>query len=102
MYLIQLLLPLHDNKRRAFPNEYFRAVRETLAERFGGVTAFLRSPAVGLWKDGDTDVSQDEVVMYEVISAELDTSWWETYRKELQERFCQEELLIWATNVTRL
>lgn len=102
MYLIQLLLPLHDNRKKAFPRDYFHAVRETLTERFGGVTAFLRSPAVGLWKDGDTDVSQDEVVMYEVISAELDRSWWETYRKELQERFCQEALLVWATNVTRL
>ena len=102
MYLIQLLLPLHDNRKKAFPKDYFDGVRETLTERFGGVTAFLHSPAVGLWKDGDIEVSQDEVVMYEVISDELDKSWWETYRKELQESFSQEELLVWATTVTRL
>jgi len=71
MYLIQLLLPLHDRKK-AFPKDYFDGVRETLTERFGGVTAFLRSPAVGLWKDEDIEVSRDEVVMYEVISDELD------------------------------
>ncbi|MEK6336270.1 MAG: hypothetical protein AABM67_15185 [Acidobacteriota bacterium] len=75
MHLIQLLLPLHDNHKQKFPVEYFHSVRRTLTEHFGGVTAFLRSPAVGLWKDGD-DVNHDEVVMFEVISAELDKNWW--------------------------
>ena len=102
MYLIQLLLPLHDNEKQKFPVEYFHNVRRTLAEKFGGVTAFLRSPAVGLWKDDDDDVSHDEVVMFEVISAELDRDWWAKYRKELQERFRQEELLVWASSITRL
>jgi hypothetical protein len=53
MYLIQLHLPLHDNDKRAFPAQHFDTVRNTLTERFGGVTAFLRSPAVGLWKEGE-------------------------------------------------
>jgi len=51
MHLIQLLIPLHDNHKQAFPTAYFNKVREDLTKHFGGVTAFVRSPAVGLWKD---------------------------------------------------
>lgn len=101
MHLIQLLLPLHDNEGRDFPAEYFDRVRKHLADRFGGVTAFVRSPAVGLWKEAN-GVSRDEVVMFEVMSAELDTNWWGGYRTELQEKFRQDEVLIWASAVTKL
>jgi hypothetical protein len=102
MYLIHLLLPLHDNNKQKFPSAYFDRVRAELTDRFGGVTAFLRSPAVGLWKEDNEEVSRDEVVMFEVMSAELDRSWWSDYRTELQERFQQEELLVWAESVTKL
>lgn len=102
MYLIQLLLPLHDNHKQAFPVEDFDNVRKTLTERFGGVTAFLRSPAVGLWKEDRDNVIHDEVVMFEVISPELDKNWWEKYRIELQNRFRQDELLVWASSILKL
>ncbi len=36
-----------------------------LIERFGGVTAFVRAPAVGLWKENAEDINRDEVVMFE-------------------------------------
>jgi len=101
MYLIQLLLPVRDNEKQKFPAEYFAEVRTELTRRFGGVTAFLHSPAVGLWKE-ETDVSSDEVVMYQVTASELDNKWWVDYRKELQQKFRQEELLFWATEITKL
>lgn len=72
MHLIQLLLPLHDNDRQKFPAEHFDSVRNDLINRFERVTAFLRSPALGLWKTDD-DVSRDEVVMFEVMSPDLDS-----------------------------
>jgi len=77
-------------------------VRSDLINRFGGVTAFVRSPAVGLWKGTDDDISRDEVVMFEVVSPELDKNWWFDYRTGLQRKFRQEELLIWASSVTKL
>ena len=101
MHLIQLLLPLHDNNKQEFPNAYFLKVREELTDRFGGVTAFVRSPAVGLWKDVN-EVSRDDMVMSEVISSQLDKEWWSKYRTQLQKEFRQEELLIWASDVTKL
>lgn len=102
MYLVQFLLPLHDNNQQKFPVAYLQEVRQTLVDRFGGVTAFLRSPAVGLWKEGDDNVSRDEVVMFEVVSADLDQAWWQEFRQKLERRFSQKELLIWAASVTKL
>lgn len=102
MHLIQLLLPLHDNDGRGFPRNYFNQVREDLTERFGGVTAFVRSPAIGLWKENSDETNRDEVVMFEVPAEQLDRDWWSLYRKQLQNRFRQDEVLIWASNITKL
>jgi hypothetical protein len=101
MYLIQLLLPVRDNEEQKFPAEYFTEVRTELTRRFGGVTAFLHSPAVGLWKE-QSEVRIDEMVMYQVTAPELDNRWWGDYRKRLQQKFRQEELLFWATQITKL
>ena len=102
MHLVQLLLPLHDNDGRDFPADYFTQARADLTERFGGVTAFIRSPAVGLWKEGAEDLNRDEVVMFEVLADRLDKSWWSTYREQLQNKFRQDEVLIWASRITKL
>ena len=102
MHLIQLLLPLHDNHKQAFPRAYFNRVREDLTKQFRGVTAFVRSPAVGLWKENSDDIKRDEMVMFEVLTDQLDKDWWASYRKELEVKFRQEELLIWASDITRL
>ncbi|HSS21256.1 MAG TPA: hypothetical protein VLL54_14375 [Pyrinomonadaceae bacterium] len=102
MYLIQLLLPLHDNNKQPFPRAYFNLVREDLTTRFGGVTAFVRSPAVGLWQESAVEFSRDDVVMFEVLTDDLDKAWWAGYRQELQKKFKQEELLIWASSITKL
>jgi hypothetical protein len=50
LYLVQL--PLHDYSKQQFPSSHFECVRQKLADKFGGVTAFFRSPAKGLWKAG--------------------------------------------------
>lgn len=102
MHLIQLLLPLHDNDGRSFPVDHFNQVRQDLTDRFGGVTAFIRAPAVGLWKQSADDINRDEVVMFEVLAEELHSVWWAGYRKQLQHMFRQAEILIWASSVTRL
>ena len=101
MHLVQLLLPLHDNDGHDFPPAYFIQVRAELTERFGGVTAFTRSPAVGLWKES-AEVNRDEMVMFEVLTDQLDNVWWSTYRNQLQKKFRQDAVLIWASTVTTL
>ena len=101
MHLVQLLLPLRDNNGRDFPRDYFNQVRAELTERFGGVTAFIRAPAVGLWKES-AELNRDEVVMFEVLTDELDKNWWSNYREQLEKKFCQDEVLVWASSIKRL
>jgi hypothetical protein len=102
MYLIHLLLPIHSNNGEKFPADHFQSVRETLTTEFGGVTAFVRSPAIGLWKGDDENVSRDDVVMFEVVSPELDKNWWAKYRSKLEREFHQDEILIWSSEITKL
>jgi len=97
MHLIELLLPLYDNDGAAVPRSHFQAVTAELTEQFGGLTAFTRAPAQGLWKDDRERTRRDDVVLYEVMVDSVDGTWWERYRKRLEERFGQERIVIRAT-----
>lgn len=101
MVLIQLLLPLHDNARRPFSRALFDGVRQELMDRFGGVTAFLQSPAFGAWKD-EGETVRDQLVLFEVMAPELNRGWWAAYRKELEARFRQDEVVIRALGAEKL
>ena len=92
MFLIQILLPLRDNEGAPFSDDLFGQVRAELLQNFGGVTAYAQSPAKGIWRDEDKQTSQDEVILVEVMTGEIDLSWWTKYRKDLEVRFRQENL----------
>ena len=102
MHLVQLLLPLYDNAGERFSNARFVQVMDELTDRHGGVTAYLRSPAEGAWREGTGAVDKDEVVMFEVMVDHLDRDWWSRYRATLEQRFAQEELIVRATATERL
>ena len=51
MQLIQILLPLFDNSGQPFGEEPYTQVHRELTERFGGLTAFTRATAQGLWQN---------------------------------------------------
>lgn len=101
-HLVQLFLPLRDNAGDALPQPLYHRVRAELTERFGGVTAFIRSPAVGAWEDDRGAVQRDDVVLFEVMADNVDHGWWAAYREDLQRRFQQDEVLIRASAVERL
>jgi hypothetical protein len=101
MYRIEIFLPLYDNEGRAFARGEFDRVRRELTDRFGGVTAFTRAPAEGVWKEGGEE-TRDQIVIFEVMAERLDREWWGTFRAELERRFRQEELLIRASEIERL
>jgi hypothetical protein len=88
--LIQILLPTHHQDGSPVEVEEFARVRTELTERFGGVTAYSRSPATGLWKRAEDEIERDQVIMVEVVVEEFDPRWWEQYRQELERRFGQE------------
>ena len=95
-FLIQILLPLYDNDGVPFGEDTFAPTRAELLERFGGVTAYQRAPARGLWKTPEGDVARDDVAVFEVMADDLDRAWWTTYRHALEERFRQETIVIRA------
>lgn len=101
MHVVQFLLPLRDNTRRPFARADFEKVRAELTERFGGVTAFLQSPAMGAWKD-EGETVRDEMVLYEVMVERLERAWWSGYRAELERRFQQERVMMRALGAETL
>jgi hypothetical protein len=97
MYLVQILLPTSDNDGRRFERGLFESVRAELTERFGGVTAFVQSPALGLWRDEERGTTtRDQMVLVEVMTARLNRAWWRRYRRELEARFRQDAIVVRA------
>jgi hypothetical protein len=95
MHLIQILLPLYDNEGQALSGSLHAEVKSELTEKFGGLTAYVRSPAEGRWKASTTEV-RDEIVIYEVMADSLDKDWWKDCRERLETLFLQDEIIVRA------
>ncbi len=96
MHLVQILLPVYDNDGRAFPSHLFEHVQTVLTAAFGGVTAYSRAPAEGLWKASHDSTTRDDIIVYEAMVEQLDREWWRWFREELRVGFRQEELVVRA------
>jgi hypothetical protein len=95
-HLVDILLPLYDNDGQPLARDLLRQVAAELTDRFGGVTAHTRAPAEGLWRDEADRTTRDDVVIYEVVVDEVDRDWWSEYRRTLEGRFRQRQVLIRA------
>ena len=102
MFLVEFFLPVFDETGKHFGKDDFDRVRRELTERFGGVTAFMRSPAMGLWEDDTGEVRRDDLVSFEVMTEAIDRDWWRDYRKKLARRFRQQEIVMRASRFERL
>jgi hypothetical protein len=102
LHLVQILLPLYDSQGERFAGELYGRVKDELTERFGGLTAYARAPAEGLWEAKPGRTQRDDIVVYEVMAEELDPAWWNRYRQELEQRFRQRELVVRAHEIFRL
>jgi hypothetical protein len=101
--LVQILLPLFDDEGRAQPRRHFAAVREELMRRFGGLTAYTRAPAEGVWAESaDASPRRDDIVVYEVMTPDLDPAWWAEFRRGLEARFRQERVVVRAESIRLL
>jgi len=98
-HVVELLLPLYDNAGQPLPHELFAGVRAELVERFGGLTAYTRAPAKGVWQPEGGGTVRDDIVVYEVMVDALDEAWWRDYRGDLERRFAQESLIVRASPV---
>jgi hypothetical protein len=99
--LVQILLPVRDNHGRKFKSSIYGRVRKTLIGRFGGVTAYTRSPARGAWRKGD-DTQHDDMIILEVMTSRINAAWWKQYRKTLERTFRQDKIVVRAQDMRLL
>lgn len=99
MILVQILLPLYDNRGAPFAGAHFERVRNELTERFGGLTAYTRAPAEGRWKNDGDGVERDDIVIFEVMVKRIAPGWWRQYRESLQRRFAQDVIVVRAQEI---
>lgn len=101
MHLVQLLLPLAGGRA------VFDEVMHKLTERYGGVTAYTRAPAAGRWKNPlassqQASTERDDIIVVEVMVEELDKPWWARYRRSLEKRLRQKEIVVRAHRIESL
>jgi hypothetical protein len=100
MHLVQLLLPVTDDGE-SFA-EVHAELRDELASRFGGVTAYSRSPAKGVWKPEGSGPVHDDVILLEVVVEHLEAEWWRALRHRLEGALQQESIIIRASAIVML
>lgn len=96
MYLIQIFLPLYSNNGKKFPKKTYAEIRDTLLERYGGLTVYTRVPVSGLWKTNSQETVHDEILIFEIMAHKLATTWWRRYRVTLEKIFSQQSLVVRA------
>ena len=100
--MIEILLPLQRRDGSPQPGTLFSGTRAELVERFGGLTAFTRAPAEGLWEREEGEVEEDAIVVFEVMAEEIDSRWWAEFRARLERSFDQDAIVIRASEARRL
>ena len=93
MHLVQILLPLADNSGQPFDENVMVGIQTELSTRFGGLTAYSRAPAKGVWSHGDGH-QRDDIVVIEVMAEKLDLRWWTEFRNKLEKILSQEQIVI--------
>ncbi len=83
------------------PRELYARVREELAGKYGGLTAFSRAPAEGLWQEG-SGTKRDDIVVLEVMADQIDREWCRSYRRDLERAFRQESVVVRAQELELL
>ncbi len=98
MYLIQILLPTTNF---GVSEPVLASLNRTLVVKFGGVTAYTQSPAKGKWLTGGKE-ERDDIVILEVMTDEIDATWWKTLRKQLEHDLNQKEIVIRSQPMDKL
>lgn len=102
MYVVQIFLPLNDQSGLRIPQARFEQAATELSQRFGGLTAYTRAPAKGVWRKAGRRAMHDDIVIYEVICPRLQRRWWKATRLKLEKAFDQESILIRGYAITQL
>lgn len=101
MHLVQILLPLTGNDGTPIPEGIFRDIREELIAQFGGLTAYVRAPAHGVWAHEGVR-QKDDIAVVEVMVEMLEENWWRNFRQRLEHLLEQQSVVIRAFAIRRL
>jgi hypothetical protein len=101
MHLVEIFLPLNYGSAERVPAGVFELIEQELATNFGGVTAYPRAPAHGLWQT-QAKTTEDDLVVFEVMAGKVDKDWWIDFRKRMEALFRQREVLIRYASVKRV
>jgi hypothetical protein len=101
MKLVQILLPVRDNRGRKFKGELYSDVHSEFVRRFGGLTAYTRSPARGLWKSQGSTKRDDMIILEVMTSASIELGG-KNIRQDLESKFRQDEIIVRAHEVTQV
>lgn len=92
--LFEIFLPLKNNEGTNFPARLYQELRELLVEKFGGITIYKRSKAIGIWENDEGSHEKDELLIYEVMVSRGDETFWKELKIKLEKQFEQESILI--------
>lgn len=92
--LVQIFLPLTDNNGQPFTGDWYVNISRELNECFNGVTVYQHAPVTGLWKQEERSTVKDELIIFEVMADNMDLAFWEPLKKQLEQQFSQESILI--------
>ena len=67
-YVVQILVPKETGKGEPVSKEWFDKFLQKLTDEVGGATSYIRAPAKGLWRSGDT-TERDDIAVVEVMAA---------------------------------
>jgi hypothetical protein len=101
LWLVEILLPIAYNDGAPIPGSVLEEIRGDLVDRFGGLTAFTRNPAEGIWMSGDV-AHRDDVVVLEIMVEDMDRRWWKAWRSRAEELLRQDEIVVRARPIERL
>lgn len=102
MHLIELFLPLYDSQGNRFPQKIFTDLKTELTETFGGLTIHSKAPATGLWKPENSEPVKDTIVIYEIMTEDIDQDYWSRRKEQLQNDLQQDEIMIRSTLIRLL
>ena len=94
MQLVQIFLPLYNNDKQEFDTSLYDDLRTLLKDQFGGATFYRNAPVEGLWRDENGTTNYDELIIVEVMLADVNKEWWQQFKQLLEQIFNQEEILM--------
>jgi hypothetical protein len=97
-----MLLPTKDNAGTPYPDSFWQRLKRDMVERFGGVTAYTRAPAEGVWSGPADGAKAEDICIVEVMVSQIDEKWWHRYRADLENDWAQQKVVVRATPFVEL